>query len=110
LTDTTPSEWYLDLKNGTGGVGSGAPKEGKANCVMKLKSKDFIGMINGTLKVSYGWNKLEIIFCHCLYLIYTCNFVFKPTTAFMTGKLKITGDLSLAMKLEKLLTSLKSKL
>ncbi len=35
---------------------------------------------------------------------------FKPTTAFMTGKLKIQGDLSLAMKLEKLFTSLKSKL
>jgi putative sterol carrier protein len=70
------------LKTGAGGVGSGAPPA-KANCVMKLKSKDFIGMINGTLK---------------------------PTTAFMTGKLKITGDLSLAMKLEKLLSSLKSKL
>lgn len=82
FSDTTPTDWYLDLKNGSGGYGAGAPPA-KANCVMKLKSKDFVAMINGSLK---------------------------PTTAFMTGKLKITGDLSLAMKLEKLFSSLKSKL
>jgi len=34
----------------------------------------------------------------------------KPTTAFMMGKLKIKGDMPKAMKLEKLLSSLKSKL
>jgi putative sterol carrier protein len=34
----------------------------------------------------------------------------KPTTAFMTGRLKIKGDMGLAMKLEKIMLSLKSKL
>lgn len=34
----------------------------------------------------------------------------KPTTAFMSGKLKIKGNMGLAMKLEKLMSSLKSKL
>lgn len=34
----------------------------------------------------------------------------KPTTAFMMGKLKISGDLQKAMKLEKMMKSLKSKL
>lgn len=34
----------------------------------------------------------------------------KPAGAFMTGKLKISGNLQKAMKLEKLMSSLKSKL
>jgi putative sterol carrier protein len=34
----------------------------------------------------------------------------KPAAAFMTGKLKIHGDLKKAMKLEKLMSSLKAKL
>jgi putative sterol carrier protein len=34
----------------------------------------------------------------------------KPSAAFMTGKLKIKGNMGLAMKLEKLMGSLKSKL
>ena len=34
----------------------------------------------------------------------------KPTTAFMMGKLKIKGDMAKAMKLEKLLNALKSRL
>lgn len=34
----------------------------------------------------------------------------KPTTAFMSGKLKIKGDMGLAMKLEKLMSQVKSKL
>lgn len=34
----------------------------------------------------------------------------KPSAAFMAGKLKISGNLQKAMKLEKLMTSLKAKL
>jgi len=34
----------------------------------------------------------------------------KPASAFMTGKLNISGSMQKAMKLEKLMTSLKSKL
>jgi Putative sterol carrier protein len=34
----------------------------------------------------------------------------KPTGAFMTGKLKISGNMQKAMKLEKLMGMLKSKL
>jgi len=33
-----------------------------------------------------------------------------PTAAFMSGRLKIKGDLSLAMKLEKLVKNLQAKL
>jgi len=83
FSDFKPAEWYLDLKNGSGDVGEGAPKEGKANCTLSLKAEDFVKMASGQLK---------------------------PTAAFMTGKLKIKGDMGLAMKLEKVLLSVKSKL
>lgn len=84
FTDAQPNEWYLDLKNGNGDVGQGTPKSGdKAACTMTLKKGDFVKMVSGQLK---------------------------PTAAFMTGKLKIKGDMGLAMKLEKVLSSVKSKL
>ena len=47
---------------------------------MNMKADDFIKMASGQLK---------------------------PTTAFMTGKLKIKGDMGAAMKLEKVLLSIK---
>lgn len=81
IPDANPSDWYLDLKHGSGETGVG--KTSKASCFLEMKQVDFIKMINGQMK---------------------------PTTAFMTGKLKIKGDMSLAMKLEKVLANVKSKL
>jgi putative sterol carrier protein len=75
------SEWYLDLKNGQGGLTK--KFDGKVNCTMTMNSDVFVKMSNGSMK---------------------------PTSAFMTGKLKIKGDMGLAMKLEKLMSNLKSKL
>uniref|UniRef100_A0A0K8TN42 Hydroxysteroid dehydrogenase-like protein 2 n=1 Tax=Tabanus bromius TaxID=304241 RepID=A0A0K8TN42_TABBR len=74
--------WFLDLRNGEGSCGSGVATS-KADAVLTMDSKHFMDMFMGKLK---------------------------PTAAFMTGKLKITGDLQKAMKLEKLMSSLKSKL
>lgn len=51
--------------------------------VFKMDSKDFIKMFKGELKA---------------------------TSAFMTGKLKIKGDIGKAMKLEKLMGNVKSKM
>lgn len=82
ITDANPSEWYLDLKNGNGQIDSGA-FNGQANCTMTMSSDVFNNMVSGSLK---------------------------PTMAFMSGKLKIKGDMGLAMKLEKLMASVKSKL
>jgi len=82
VTDATPSEWYLDLKNGNGDLGSGK-FNGQVNCTLTMKSDVFNSMVTGKLK---------------------------PTSAFMSGKLKIKGDMGLAMKLEKLMGSLKAKL
>ncbi|KAI2659983.1 hydroxysteroid dehydrogenase 2 [Labeo rohita] len=74
--------WYIDLKNDAGSAGSGEPPV-KADVVMTLDSADFIKMFGGKLK---------------------------PTMAFMSGKLKIKGDMGLAIKLEKMMAMMKSKL
>ena len=82
ISDANPSEWYLDLKNGAGDLAAGK-FNGTANCTLTMNTDVFISMVSGKVK---------------------------PTTAFMSGKLKIKGDMGLAMKLEKLMGSLKSKL
>lgn len=74
--------WYLDLKTGNGGCGSGEPSV-PADTVLTMDSKHFFNMFSGKLK---------------------------PTTAYMTGKLKIKGNLQQALKLEKLMSSLRAKL
>ncbi|KAL3870087.1 hypothetical protein ACJMK2_042700 [Sinanodonta woodiana] len=82
LTGQDAGTWYMDLKNGRGSVGQGEASE-PAQCTMTMDSEDFTKMFTGKLK---------------------------PTTAFMLGKLKIKGDMGLAMKLEKLMGKMKSKL
>ncbi|XP_017878768.1 hydroxysteroid dehydrogenase-like protein 2 isoform X1 [Ceratina calcarata] len=74
--------WFLDLKNGKGAVGRGEPNQ-PPDATLTMDSTNFFAMFAGKLK---------------------------PTTAFVMGKLKISGDLQKAMKLEKLMNSLKAKL
>ncbi|GAB0097500.1 hydroxysteroid dehydrogenase-like protein 2 [Sergentomyia squamirostris] len=74
--------WFLDLSSGSGKCGKGQPTV-PADATLTMDSKHFFDMFTGKLK---------------------------PANAFMSGKLKISGDLSKAMKLEKLMGSLKSKL
>lgn len=79
---TQSSNWFLDLKNTPGKCGKGdAPTQ--PDTILTMDSKNFYDMFSGKIK---------------------------PAAAFMTGKLKISGDLQKAMKLEKLMGSLKSKL
>ncbi|XP_034830919.1 hydroxysteroid dehydrogenase-like protein 2 isoform X1 [Maniola hyperantus] len=73
--------WHLDLKNGDGTCGQGEPKN-PADAVLTMDSNNFADMFAGKLK---------------------------PATAFMMGKLKIKGDMQKAMKLEKMMKSLKAK-
>ncbi|XP_077331463.1 hydroxysteroid dehydrogenase-like protein 2 isoform X3 [Lithobates pipiens] len=82
LSGAEPGTWYMDLKNDKGAVGKGEPSV-KADVVMSLDSEDFVKMFTGKLK---------------------------PTMAFMGGKLKIKGNMALAMKLEALMGRLNSKL
>ncbi|XP_074023032.1 hydroxysteroid dehydrogenase-like protein 2 isoform X3 [Numenius arquata] len=74
--------WYIDLKTQGGSAGFGKPPV-TADVVMSMSSTDFVKMFTGKLK---------------------------PTLAFMSGKLRIKGNMSLAIKLEKMLTQLNSKL
>ncbi|XP_061782807.1 hydroxysteroid dehydrogenase-like protein 2 [Nerophis lumbriciformis] len=75
--------WFLDLKSGSGSAGPGPPPA-KADVVMTMDSGDFSKMFAGKLK---------------------------PTMAFMAGKLRIKGDMTLALKLEKMMSRMnKSKL
>jgi predicted lipid carrier protein YhbT len=68
--------WTVDLKNGNGSVKSG--KEGKADCTITIKGDDFLSLASGKLN---------------------------GQTAFMQGKLKLGGNMGLAMKLGQLFES-----
>nr|XP_061800822.1 hydroxysteroid dehydrogenase-like protein 2 isoform X2 [Nerophis lumbriciformis] len=67
--------WFLDLKSGSGGVGRGEPRD-PPDVVMTMDSEVFGKMFAGKLK---------------------------PTLAFMSGKLRIKGDMTAAIKLEKMM-------
>ena len=76
-----PDSWILDLKNGSGRIQHG---EGESDCQMTMSTEDFVSMFQGKLN---------------------------STTAFMSGKLKIEGNMMLAMKLEQLMNDMhKAKL
>lgn len=74
--------WFLDLKNKSGNAGYGEPPD-QADVVMNMSTDDFVKMFSGALK---------------------------PTMAFMSGKLKIKGNMALAIKLEKLMSQMHAKL
>ncbi|XP_075165285.1 hydroxysteroid dehydrogenase like 2 [Haematobia irritans] len=82
ITGDEKGTWFLDLKNGSGSCGQGSAPT-KPDATLTMKSNNFVDMFEGRLKAA---------------------------PAFMTGKLKIAGDLQKAMKLEKLMKSLKSRL
>ncbi|KAG5677785.1 hypothetical protein PVAND_007515 [Polypedilum vanderplanki] len=73
--------WHLDLKNLPGKAGRGPP-ENSPDAILTMDSKDFFNMLSGQLK---------------------------PANAFLSGKLKINGDMRKAMKMEKLMSALKNK-
>ena len=61
-------KFYLDLKNLPGSIGSGeTPAPHKADVVLTLKDADFVQVFTGKVN---------------------------PTTAYMTGKLKMKGDIT----------------
>ncbi len=73
ITGDEGGTWVVDLTQPGGVVQSG---EGDAKCTVTVSSKDFIQLINGKLN---------------------------PQMAFMMGKLKVAGDMGLALKLGALL-------
>ena len=82
LSGEKGGSWLLDLKNGAGSV-SKCSDDTAADVTMKMNVDNMVAMFTGKLS---------------------------PTSAFMTGKLKIAGNMALAMKLEKLMGQMRSKL
>lgn len=66
--------WSLDLTVPGGSVSSGST--GKANCTITMEDENFVKMVSGQLN---------------------------PQMAFMTGKLKVAGNMGLALKLTNVL-------
>ncbi|GIY49388.1 hypothetical protein CDAR_600721 [Caerostris darwini] len=69
------SEWTVDLKSGSGSIYRGPPKTGKADVTLTMEDEDVILMMLGKLN---------------------------PQRAFMTGRLKIKGNIMLTQKLNQL--------
>lgn len=69
------SEWTCDFKNGDGDIYHGSPKQGKPTCSLRLEDEDAVQIFAGQLDA---------------------------TKAFMSGKLKISGNVLAAQKLQKL--------
>jgi len=66
--------YHIVLRDGTGEAGPGFAEN--PNTTISMSASDFVGLATGKLD---------------------------PTMAFMTGKLKVRGDMALAMKLQNLL-------
>ncbi|HEV8323120.1 MAG TPA: SCP2 sterol-binding domain-containing protein [Myxococcota bacterium] len=77
ITGDTGGTWVVDLKAEGGGKVSEGPRP-DAQCTIECKDSDFIAIVTGKMP---------------------------GPQAFMMGKLKIKGDMSLAMKLGKVLGS-----
>lgn len=67
------SVWTLDLKNGDGAIHRGSPKSGKADCTLSIEDENAVKIFEG---------KEDAM------------------KAFMSGKLKITGNIMAAQKLQ----------
>lgn len=78
LIGETPDTWIVDFKTGKGGVRQG---DEDADVTMTLSGEDFVKLFSGMLA---------------------------PTQAFMQGKLKIDGNMAMAMKLEKVMKAMSS--
>mmetsp|Transcript_17750 Transcript_17750/g.46327 ORF Transcript_17750/g.46327 Transcript_17750/m.46327 type:complete len:118 (-) Transcript_17750:63-416(-) len=77
----TVGTWTVDLKNGGGSVFEGKPKK-KANCTLTIGDDDLMSLVAGDLD---------------------------PMNAFMSGKLKIGGNIMLAQKLTAIFDAAKPK-
>ena len=74
LSGETPGQYHISIKDGSADVGEGAPEN--PNITITMKSEDFVDLATGKLD---------------------------GTMAFMSGKIKIKGDMGLAMKLQSVL-------
>ncbi|XP_052794200.1 peroxisomal multifunctional enzyme type 2-like [Mya arenaria] len=69
------AEWTADMKTGEGSVYEGTPKSGKADCTVVISDDDLVDLVTGKLN---------------------------GQQAFMSGKMKLRGNIMLAQKLGEL--------
>jgi putative sterol carrier protein len=74
LGGEAPGQYHISLKDGSADVGEGSPEN--PNITITMKSEDFVDLATGKLD---------------------------GTMAFMSGKIKIKGDMGLAMRLQSVL-------
>ena len=74
IEGATGGTWTLDLTAPGGAITEGS--SGKADCTVKINDENFVKLISGSLN---------------------------PQMAFMTGKLKVAGNMGLALKLANIL-------
>ena len=92
-------KYFIDFKNGTGAVGDGDPPS-KADVTISMNEEVFLKIFNRKfcfLQIKYWFFNFEIF--------NSWNFLgeLAPASAFMTGKVKISGDLAKALTLEKVM-------
>lgn len=80
--DKKNRKWTIDLKNGNGSISEGMTENPKPDAILSVSDEDFVK------------------------LVYQDS---NPQKLFMTGKLKVKGNLALAMKFENVLRSMESK-
>ncbi|XP_074153126.1 stomatin-like protein 1 isoform X2 [Sminthopsis crassicaudata] len=78
LPSSAHNTYFIDLTTGSGKIGRGAP-EGSPDVVLEMAEADLLALFSGELR---------------------------PLGAYMSGRLKVKGDLNVAMKLELLLKAM----
>uniref|UniRef100_A0A8D0EPW1 Stomatin like 1 n=1 Tax=Strix occidentalis caurina TaxID=311401 RepID=A0A8D0EPW1_STROC len=79
LPSGTRNTYFIDLSSGSGRAGRGVP-EGSPDVILEVAEKDLQDLFLGDLR---------------------------PLSAYMSGRLQVTGDLHLALKLEELVKAMK---
>ncbi len=74
------------------------PQNVKADCTIMIKDEDFVSLASGT-------GKPQQVSCFLLRLQLLLEFNSRYIQMFMSGKLKVKGNIMLAQKLEKLFKS-----
>ena len=105
----------MDLKNAPGSSGSGEPTAA-TDVTFSLSDADFHKLFEGKKHFVFSY-LTSLHFCHYIAIHFfwqnVCYFHFagklNPTSAFMSGKLKMEGNLGKAMALEKVMKKMNSR-